>query len=387
MITTVAFLALASGAHAHVTAWAKGMYCKNGYSTTDNPNAADPVAPLWNLTTNDWFMHGRCRSFPPPAGEFLSIPANGKFTVELAGNRGLTTLSYNGQKATAWPDGRVHPANWSTNITDPNFPLSSAGCLGSPNLHAHGQIDAAGTAFAISYKGKGNIDALTVADFTVFSILPNTPFQRLATYSVPNLPVCPTGGCLCAWGWVPNHCGQSNMYMNAYRCQVTGAKSTAKPVGVPKVPVWCESNPAACVKGPKQLISVYQSSGNNVVLPGGVQKDGQWPSPGYNSKVGFSAGAQTDIFTTTSKGSSTTSKTTAKSTAATTSRSAVTSTAVVGAADSTVSGGGPTTSGTLVSASSAPTVIADGADMARTSSPLHALLASLLLTILYSIYL
>ncbi|EJD40358.1 hypothetical protein AURDEDRAFT_91054 [Auricularia subglabra TFB-10046 SS5] len=330
-----ALLALSAlqAVQAHVVAWSKGMYCKNGLSTTDMPNAQYPVDPLWNLTTANWFMHGACRSYPPPAGEFLSIPANGKFTVELAGNRGFTTLSYGGNKTTAWPDGKVHPANWSTNVTDPNFPPSSAGCLGSPNLHAHGQVDAAGTAFAISYKGAGNINAVTIADFTVFTVLPNTPFQRVATYSVPNLPACPSGGCLCAWGWVPNHCGQSNMYMNAYRCQVTGAKSTAKAVGVPKAPVWCESSQAACVKGPKQLLSVFQAAGNNIVLPGGVQKDGQWPSPGYNTKVGFNPGAQTDIFASATA-------------AAVTVSASVTPISVVAA--STVADEGPVSSGTVV---------------------------------------
>lgn len=96
---------------------------------------------------------------------------------------------------------------------------------------------------------------------------------------------------------IPNHCGISNIYMDAYRCQVTGASKTALPVGKPRPPVWCESNQSACVKGPKQLIAVWQHDGNNIVLPGGVQKDGQFPSPGYNSKNGFTiAGACSGVF-------------------------------------------------------------------------------------------
>lgn len=97
-------------------------------------------------------------------------PANGQFTVEIAGNRGFTTLSFNGSKTTAWPDGKVHPNNWSTNISDPMFPPSSAGCLGLPNIHAHGSVDAAGTSFAISYNN--NINTVAMTDFTVFSVLP-----------------------------------------------------------------------------------------------------------------------------------------------------------------------------------------------------------------------
>ncbi|EJD42536.1 hypothetical protein AURDEDRAFT_27173, partial [Auricularia subglabra TFB-10046 SS5] len=291
-MSAILFVALlVAGVRAHVSAWAKGMYCKNGLSNVDDPNAATPAHPLWMLPTKDWFMHGACRSFPPPKGEYLNIPANGKFTVEMAGNRGATTLSYNGTKVTDWPDGLEHPPNWSTDILDPLFPPSRPGCLGSPNIHAHGRADAAGTVFAITYKGKGNINAVTLKDFTVFSVLPNTPYKRIATYSVPNLPACPSGGCLCAWGWVPNHCGLSNMYMTPFRCKVTNAKKTARAVAAPKPPKWCEGNPKACVKGPKQLIAVYQLSGNNIVIPPLLkQKDGQWASPGYNMKTGFSPG-------------------------------------------------------------------------------------------------
>ncbi|KZV88442.1 hypothetical protein EXIGLDRAFT_772722 [Exidia glandulosa HHB12029] len=289
-------LVLAAGAHAHQVAWAKGMYCKNGLSKTDSPNESYPINPLFNLTTSGWFLHGQCKNYPPPAGEYLSIPANGKFTVEIASNRAWTTFSYGGTKVTDWPDGRVHPNNWSTNITDPNFPPSSVGCIGSPNLHAHGKIDAAGTVFSIAYKS--DIKSVKLSDFTVFSVLPNTPFKRLATYQVPNLPACPSGGCICMWGWVPNGCGQSNMYQLPFKCKVTGAKLTATPLGKPKVPVWCQSNQKACVKGPKQMVIQYQASGNNVVLPPGMQAEGGWPSPGYNSKMGFTAGAQTDIFVT-----------------------------------------------------------------------------------------
>lgn len=124
---------------------------------------------------------------------------------------------------------------------------------------------------------------------------------------MPNLPACPTGGCLCAWGWcasysidslcltretfrIPNHCGIDNIYMNAYRCQVTGASATAKVVGAPVPPVWCEKDSTQCIVGPKQLVAVWQADHNNVVLPAGWQADGTRPSPGYNMKLGFHPG-------------------------------------------------------------------------------------------------
>ncbi|EJD40562.1 hypothetical protein AURDEDRAFT_170377 [Auricularia subglabra TFB-10046 SS5] len=293
----VVVAALASCANAQVVAWTKGMFCKNGNSNTDQPNAAYPVNALVNLATNDWFLRGVCRDYPPPSGEFLNIPANGSFTAELASNRAFTTLSYNGQKATDWPDGKTHPDNWSINITDPLYPPTSAGCLSSPLIRARGIGDAQGTAFAIAYKN--DITAVKLSDFTVFSVAGSTPFKRVATYQVPNLPACPTGGCLCAWAWVPNHCGQDAIFMNAYRCQVTGASSSARAVAPAQAPVWCESDQDKCVSGAKQMAVVWQKDGNNIVLPGGLQKDNTRPAPGYNSKLGFTAGAQTDIFVAT----------------------------------------------------------------------------------------
>ncbi|KZV88440.1 hypothetical protein EXIGLDRAFT_678929 [Exidia glandulosa HHB12029] len=350
-ILAASILALAVGSQAHQVAWSKGMYCKNSNSNVDSPNAAGFIIdPLYNLTTTDWFLHGVCRNFPPPAGEYLNVPANGKFTVEIASNRAFTTMSYNGTKATDWPDGKVHPNNWSTNVSDPNFPPSSVGCLGSPNIHAHGSVDAAGTAFAISYNN--NINTVAMTDFTVFTVLANTPYKRLATYSVPNLPACPSGGCLCAWAWVPNGCGQSNIYMNAYRCQVTGASKTALPVGKPQVPVWCQTNQSACLKGPKQMIVQWQAQGNNVVLPSGMQQGGGWPSPNYNSKVGFTAGAQTDIFvSTTVKSTATSSASSAKitSSASTTTTASAVNAAITTGAEASNSLSAETATGTVVS--------------------------------------
>ncbi|EJD40561.1 hypothetical protein AURDEDRAFT_153531 [Auricularia subglabra TFB-10046 SS5] len=305
MRLTLAFNALllsylSGSAHGQLVAWHKGMFCKNGITNTDTPNAQYPVVSLWNLATNDWFLHGSCRNFPPQDGDFLKIPANGEFTVEIAANRAFTTLSYNGQKTTDWPDGAVHPDGWSTNMTDAKYPPTSAGCLSAPNIHAHGEADAAGTAFAIAYTS--DISTVQLSDFTVFTVAPNTPYKRLATYEVPNLPACPAGGCLCAWAWIPNHCGQAsalhcdNMYQNAYRCQVTGADPGAPAVGTPQPAAWCESDPDKCVSGPKQMTIAFQADGNNFVSPGGWQKDNTRPSPGYNMKMGFQPGAQTDIF-------------------------------------------------------------------------------------------
>lgn len=51
-----------------------------------------------------------------------SRPAGGSFTVEIASNRGVTSLSYDGQYATAWGDGQNYPDDYSNSncITSPN---------------------------------------------------------------------------------------------------------------------------------------------------------------------------------------------------------------------------------------------------------------------------
>jgi len=101
---------------------------------------------------------------------------------------------------------------------------------------------------------------------------------------------------MCAWGWVPNHCGTPNMYMAPYKCNVTGATSTT-PVAPPKPGVWCEGNSSACTPGSKQMIYFNQLEGNNWENPDSLyQEDGQLRSPGYNQKLGFADGAQNDIF-------------------------------------------------------------------------------------------
>ncbi|KZV79310.1 hypothetical protein EXIGLDRAFT_846655 [Exidia glandulosa HHB12029] len=277
---------------AHVAAWTKGMYCRNGLSDKNEPNSGWAAVPVWNLRRDEWFMHGECRKYPPPDGEFLEIPANGHFFAELSSNRAFTHLSYNGALVTGWGDGKHHDDDYS--VEKPGgFPLSGSGCIGSPNLHAKRESDAAGTVFAIAYKS--DIEDIEMDELAVFTVAPNTPFKLNARYDVPNLPECPAGGCICAWGWVPNHCGQANVYMHPYRCKVTNARPDARPPARARPPVWCEGNPEGCMRGAKQMVIAHQAEGNNVVLSG-KQADGSWKSPGYNAKMGFAPGAQHDIF-------------------------------------------------------------------------------------------
>jgi hypothetical protein len=82
-------------------------------------------------------------------------------------------------------------------------------------------------------------------------------------------------------------CGQVNIYMQGHKCIVTGSNSTRK-LMVAKPPVYCEDNQSKCIKGAKQMIFYRQLDGNNVINPPKI--------PTYNARMGFSDGAQNDIF-------------------------------------------------------------------------------------------
>jgi hypothetical protein len=287
LYTSVLTLAIATLASAHTAVWAPGMYCRGGADATkDDQNTNLAVNPLYNLAKEDWwFQHHRgCDKVPPKAGEFLELPANGNVTVELAHNRAFTTLSYDGKLVTDWPDGKQHPEDWNGFSTDG----TPAVCLKEDGaLHTYNESSAGGTAFAISYTS--NLQEATMENLVVFTTRYHTPWKRLATYDVPDLPACPEGGCTCAWLWIPNGCGEANMYMQGFKCNVTGASPTAKPLAKAQVPVYCENEPEKCVKGAKQMLAWHQATGNNI-------ETAQWVTPNYNQKCGWAEGAQTDIF-------------------------------------------------------------------------------------------
>ncbi|KAF6758555.1 hypothetical protein DFP72DRAFT_1105363 [Ephemerocybe angulata] len=280
--TYLALLAAAlGGANAHLAAWHEGMYCLNGNTGNQDLNSYDIVTPLYQLPFRDWWC--TATSSPPAAGKYIDLPAGGSFKIEIASNRAKTELSYGGRDTSEWPDGQSYPQDYH-----------DAGCITSPNMHAQDQSRAAGTAFAISYHS--DIKDVTPENLVVFSVRYNTPWKRIIYYDVPaSLPSCPPDGCTCAWGWVPNGCGQPNMYHQAFKCRVSNAKSSV-PVKVPAAaPKWCEGNESACVGGSKQMIYWNQKEGNNVVVDGRDRR-GDFKSPGYNMGMGFRDGAQNDIF-------------------------------------------------------------------------------------------
>lgn len=295
---------LAGLANAHIGAYHPSMYCFNGTGTEPNLNTNDAVDPLYMLSKSDyWFHHiNKCDEFPPLPTDTLELPVGGTFTVELAVNRAQTSYTNGGAGASDWPDGKDHPDDYSILNLD-GYPLSTSGCIESPNFHTQNQSMASGTAFAISYTS--TLSEVTIDNLVVFSVRYNTPWKRMTTYDVPAaMPACPSGGCICAWVWIPNGCGQSNIYMGGYKCTVTGATSTT-PLGTPKPPVWCEDDQSNCVQGPKQIMIWNQLEDNNIEVDG-FDLSGHPKSPAYNSKCGFQDGAQDDIFATSPTSSATT---------------------------------------------------------------------------------
>lgn len=164
--STLSLLTLTTLAQAHLAAWAPGMYCRNGSNPdSDDQNNNLPVGPLYDLPQSSWWFQADrgCNKLPPPADEFLSIPAGGAFTVEIANNRAFTTLSYDGSMASEWPDGADHPDDWAGEW-DGKECLPDGGFM-----HAQNRSMAAGTAWAIAYES--DVAKVGMEDLVVFSVL------------------------------------------------------------------------------------------------------------------------------------------------------------------------------------------------------------------------
>lgn len=175
---------------AHVAMWNPGMYCMygpNGQGPAKNTHNAAPVAPVYQESQEDWwFQHDRgCDKSPPPAGQFLELPAGGKAMVELTTNIDFTQFADN-------------PQNW-TYTAGNSMPDTPGVCNPTGvNIHCDTFANAAGTALAISYVSE--IDQVTMENLVVFSVEANSPWMHWAIYEVPvHLPPCPPGGCICVW--------------------------------------------------------------------------------------------------------------------------------------------------------------------------------------------
>jgi len=140
-------------------------------------DAAKMIAPLAGKTFSQWWFKGELDS-KPRDGARVKLPAGGKVTVELACGKQHTSF------------GGAPP-----NMNDP-CPTDH------PAAHAGPNIDdklLRGCALAIAYKS----DAKQVKpeDFVVFSVQHRCVKKRKTEFTVPKLPKCPNGKCVCAWFW------------------------------------------------------------------------------------------------------------------------------------------------------------------------------------------
>jgi hypothetical protein len=323
-----AFLSVVPIVNAHIGVWHPSMFCANGPQSEVDWNANTVVSPLYELDFSDfWFGNGqtngvsnKCYNWPPPAGEFLELPAGGSFEIEMANNRAFTSMSEGGSKNVGtFPDGQTHADYDVSGYNNPQ-------CITQPLLHTMSKADVAGSAFAISYESE--YSNVTPENMAVFSVAYGTPWHTKASFDVPaDMPACPDAGCLCGWGWVPNNCGQPNMYLQLFRCKVTGAKANAPAVAPAKAAVWCQDDQENCTKGAKQLVVWHQNERNNIAFTGvgraGEEDDLQQFSPGYNTKLGFQNGAQNDIFVNSPQSVASSSKAASSTTTMAPSRSPV----------------------------------------------------------------
>ncbi|KAI0636238.1 hypothetical protein C8Q77DRAFT_1052406 [Trametes polyzona] len=264
-------------ASAHVALWHPSMY---GFNVTDKTFPYDnrPVAPLQDMTFDQWWFHGHLQ-YPPNPGDVFQLPAGKPATTELACNKGATTW-FNSSEG-----GDIRQGNSPC----PNSPPSS--------FHTTGIDDVKGCALAIAYEP--DVNKIQPEDFVVFSVNQTCVWNRFTDFQVPaRMPACPEGGCHCAWFWIHSpDSGSEQIYMNGFKCDITGASSTV-PLAKPKVARRCGADPehgkpdpvpGNCTYGAKQPLYWLQKERNNMF------EDAIAP-PFYNDLYNFRDGAQDDIF-------------------------------------------------------------------------------------------
>lgn len=145
-----------------------------------------PVAPLYNMTFNQWWFHGHL-GYPPLPGDFFELPAGKPATAEIACTKAATSY-YNTSDG-----GDVRQGDSPC----PNSPTSA--------YHTTGIDDVKGCALAITYNS--DVNAVQPEDFAVFSVNHTCVWTRFTDFQVPaKMPPCPDGGCICAFFWIHSVC-------------------------------------------------------------------------------------------------------------------------------------------------------------------------------------
>ncbi len=164
--------------------WHPSMW---GFNVTDHTYPYDnrPVAPLLDMTFDQWWFHGHL-DHPPHPGDLFELPAGKPATTELACNKGATTFFASSEGG----DIRLKD--------NPNDP-----CPGSDmsEWHTNGANDLFGCALGITYQS--DVNQVKPEDFTVFSVNQTCVWTRFTDFQVPaKMPRCPPEGCICAWFWI-----------------------------------------------------------------------------------------------------------------------------------------------------------------------------------------
>jgi len=262
-------IALVATSFAHCSLWHPSTFdCDRA-----NGNSDANSQPLQDYTFSQWWWHGNL-ACPPAEGQTFKLPANGRAVVEISSNKAFTSTENGGYRG----------------MNQPNTPVPWTGNDWS-NIHAVNREDVAGCAFGIAYKSVAR--NVVPEDFVIFSVVHDCIARQNQTFSIPNLPACPNGKCMCAWFWIHKSIGGTDqMYMTPFVCTVTNVRSDATAVDVARAqaPRKCY-DPTTCTMGPRNPM-YWKNDRDNMPEQGGR-------APTYSTLYGWKEGAQKDIFVNT----------------------------------------------------------------------------------------
>ena len=158
-----------------------------GFNVTDKTYPYDnrPVAPLLDMTFDQWWFHGHL-DHPPNPGDFFELHPGQPATTELACHKAQTSYFASSESPVDLRDG-------NNPCTGSSFPDGA--------MHTLGFDDLTGCALAIAYES--DVTKIKPEDFTVFSVNHTCVWTRETEFQVPErMPPCPEDGCHCAWFWI-----------------------------------------------------------------------------------------------------------------------------------------------------------------------------------------
>ena len=160
-----------------------------------------PLAPLQDMTFEQWWMHGHI-DFPPHPEDIFELPAGQAATTELACNKGLTSY--------------FASSEGGTDIRAGDNPCPGEnGTFPSGAMHTLGPDDLKGCALAIAYES--DVTKIQPEDFAVFSVNQTCVWTRFTDFQVPaRMPPCPAGGCHCSFFWIHSPDAGSEQSMSVF---------------------------------------------------------------------------------------------------------------------------------------------------------------------------